>query len=294
MSRLLEKRFSRLAVDDQGIAVWTLDYPELAINKLSAAVWAEIDALAGEFAADATIKAVVVASAKPNVFLAGADIHELQSIDAGQALASSQRAQAVFDRLEQCGKPVVAAVDGVALGGGMELVLACHAAIASDNPKVKLGLPETKLGLLPGAGGTQRMARRIGIDDAADLVVSGRSIDGARALALGLVEAVVPAAGLIAEAKGRAAARAAAGTPAPEWGALAVTDVETRFLRQALRLDRADRRFEAQLAALTAVVLGAGKPFAEGLRLEREAFAVVAPGEAARELIARFLSGERL
>lgn len=294
MASTADYRFSRLAIDAAGIAVWTLDYPGAPINKLSDDVWNEIEALTDRFTADAGIAAVVVASAKPNVFLAGADIEELRSVTADEALAMSVRAHRVLGKLEGCGKPVVAAVDGAALGGGMELVLACHGAVASDNPKVRLGLPETKLGLLPAAGGTQRMVRRVGIDEAAELIVSGRNLDAARAADLGLVEAIVPAAALIDEAKRRAAARLAAGMQPPVWGALPVPDAEIRFLTRALRLDRADRRFEAQLAALTAVIFGAGKSFAEGLRLEREAFAVLAPSEAARELITRFLGGERL
>lgn len=294
MASTAEYQFSRLAVDDAGIAVWTLDYPGAPINKLSDDVWNEIEALADRFAADAGIAAVVVASAKPNVFLAGADIEELRSVTADRAMAMSVRAHRVFGKLEGCGKPVVAAVDGAALGGGMELVLACHAAVASDNPKVRLGLPETKLGLLPAAGGTQRIVRRIGLEHAADLVTSGKPIDAARARELGLVEAVVPAAGLVDEARRRAAERLAGRVLPPAWAPCDVPAPEIFFLTRALRLDRADRRFESQLAALTAVVFGAGKSFAEGLRLECEAFAVLAPGEAARELIARFLGGERL
>lgn len=294
MARTLENQFSRLDVDEAGIAVWTLDYPGLAINKLSDAVWNEIDDLTGRFAADPGIAAVVVASAKPNIFLAGADIEELKSVSAERAMAMSVRAHRVFGRLEGCGKPVVAAVAGAALGGGMELVLACHTAVASDNPKVKFGLPETKLGLLPAAGGTQRLVRRIGLEASAELITGGKPIDAARAQALALVEAVVPAADLLDEACRRAAQRAAERILPPAWVPMPVPDPEMVFLSHALRLDRADRRFEAQLTALATVVFGAGKPFAEGLRLEREAFALLAPGEAARELIARFLSGERI
>jgi 3-hydroxyacyl-CoA dehydrogenase/enoyl-CoA hydratase/3-hydroxybutyryl-CoA epimerase len=286
--------FARHAVS-QGVAELTLDQPGLPINKLSNEVWEGLDEALTLWGADESVRAVVIASAKPGVFVAGADITELRLLTTREAArASSERAQRVFGRLEALGKPVVCAVNGVALGGGMELTLAAHAVVAAATPKSKVGLPETKLGLLPGAGGTQRLARRIGPLAAGRLIVAGDPIDAAAARDLGLVREVVPPADLAAAARGVALRLAEQGGFAPRWDARADGDPVIGYLAALQTLALPDPRFEAWAAALAAVYFGAARPFDAGLRLESEAFADLAVGAAARGLIERFLRGERL
>ena len=140
------------------------------------------------------MKAVVFASGKKGSFIAGADINMLETANSrAEAAAMARNGQAAMDRLASFPKPVVAAIDGPALGGGLELALACHGRVATDNPKTKLGLPESQLGLLPGAGGTQRLPQLIGLQDALDLMLTGKQVDARKAKKLGLVDEVVSA-----------------------------------------------------------------------------------------------------
>lgn len=203
----------RVEKDSDGIVTLTWDMPGRSMNVLSEDSIAEYGKAALEAIADASVKGVVVTSAKP-AFIAGADLSmlEKQTGAASNAKASpEERAKAVFDNLmafnltlrkiEKGGKPFVAAVNGLALGGGLEVALACHTRIVADDPKVQLGLVEAKVGLMPGAGGTQRMARLMGTGQALPLMLEGRTLNPAAALKGGLIHKVVPAADLISEAK---------------------------------------------------------------------------------------------
>ncbi|GAB4177003.1 MAG: enoyl-CoA hydratase-related protein [Wenzhouxiangellaceae bacterium] len=169
------------------LAVVTIQRPE----KLNALNRATIAALAEAFHtldADPAIRAIVIHGSGGKAFVAGADISEFQSLDAREAEAFSLEGQALMRRIERMSKPVIAAIDGYALGGGLELALACHMRLAS--PGSKLGLPEIKLGLLPGFGGTQRLPRLIGRGPALVMMLSGEPIDARRADALGLLECI--------------------------------------------------------------------------------------------------------
>ena len=171
-----------LTVED-GFATLTISRPE-ALNSLSAGVLAELDAAVTRIEREAGIRAAIITGAG-RAFVAGADIEEISRLDARTGVDFARRGQAVFSRIENLDKPVVAAVNGFALGGGTELALACHVRIAST--KAKFGQPEVKLGILPGFGGTQRLARLVGRGVATELILHGGHISAERALAIGLV-----------------------------------------------------------------------------------------------------------
>jgi enoyl-CoA hydratase len=181
-----------LAIDDR-VATLTVNRPD-RLNALDRATIDELDRAVGELVARDDVGGIVVTGAG-RAFVAGADIGELAALSPPDALALSRRGQAVFSRVELSPKPVIAAVNGFALGGGCELALACHVRIAADT--AKFGQPESKLGLIPGYGGTQRLPRLVGPGIAAQLMLTGELIDAAEALRVGLVNRVVPAAEVV-------------------------------------------------------------------------------------------------
>jgi enoyl-CoA hydratase/carnithine racemase len=172
---------------DQAVATIRLDRPPM--NALSAAVQDEIAAAARQVSADQAIRAVVLYGG-PKVFAAGADVKEMSDLGYGQmALTGSRRLQDTFSAVARIGKPVIAAVTGYALGGGLELALCADFRVLGQGAKV--GQPEILLGIMPGAGGTQRLPRLIGPARAKDLIYTGRFVDSAEALAIGLADKVV-------------------------------------------------------------------------------------------------------
>jgi len=177
--------------------VWlSLDKPESSANVLSRSVLQELDALIAQLAAAAP-RGLVIRSGKASGFVAGADIKEFTTIDrAEEATALARAGQLVFDRLEALSCPTVAAVHGFALGGGLELALACRYRIAADDDRLSLGLPEVQLGIHPGFGGTVRSVRLLGVRPAMRLMLTGRAVRGREALEIGLVDRLVPAAEL--------------------------------------------------------------------------------------------------
>ena len=199
--------------DADGIVTLTWDVPGRTMNVLTGSAIAEIAAVADKVASDAAIKGLVITSGKANGFCAGAALDEMEGSASRQPRPQSpeEAVKARFDgvmafhhaarKLETCGKPVAAAINGLALGGGLEVALACHYRVAADNPKIQLGLPEAKVGLLPGGGGTQRLPRLIGAMQALPLLLQGTSVDPQKALGLKLVHKVAPADQLVAEAK---------------------------------------------------------------------------------------------
>ncbi|MBA6350046.1 fatty acid oxidation complex subunit alpha FadJ [Colwellia sp. BRX8-9] len=187
---------------DNGIAHLVMDVIGESMNTLKAEFSEEIDTVLKEIRNDNTIKGVVLISGKKDSFVAGADINMLASCQsASEATALSRNGQMIFDQIENLSIPVVAAINGACLGGGLELAMACHARICSDNGKTALGLPEVQLGLLPGSGGTQRLPKLVGIQKALDMMLTGKQLRAKQALKMGLVVDVVPNSILISAAE---------------------------------------------------------------------------------------------
>ncbi len=166
-----------------------------ALNTLNDQTVRELHAVFSELRRDAAVGAVILTGAGEKAFAAGADINELAVMSPLAAEAVSRRGQAAVREIETLGKPVIAAVNGYALGGGCELALGCHVRFASEN--AKMGLPEVGLGIIPGYGGTQRLPRVVGLGRALELITTARVIDAQEALRIGLVNAVLPQAELL-------------------------------------------------------------------------------------------------
>ena len=189
-------------------AVVTLNRPKV-MNALNRALFAELDDAFTTLATDTAVRAIILTGAGEKAFAAGADISELAALSAAEGHELARRGQAVFRKIETCGKPVIAAIQGFALGGGCELAMACTLRIASERARV--GQPEGKLGLIPGYGGTQRLPRLVGKGTALKLLLTGDMVGAEEAFRIGLVDEVVPAEALMsrAEALARAIAQQA-------------------------------------------------------------------------------------
>lgn len=183
-----------VAIQD-GVATVTLNRPQV-LHALNAMVFDELEAAFLRLADDDAVRVVLVTGAGEKAFAAGADIKEIRATDASLGEALARRGQGVFRQIETCGKPVIALVNGFALGGGCELAMACTMRIASET--AKMGLPEIKLGLIPGYGGTQRLPRLVGTPAALKMMLTGEMVGAAEALRLGLVDEVVGADRLMA------------------------------------------------------------------------------------------------
>ncbi|NMP32993.1 fatty acid oxidation complex subunit alpha FadJ [Thalassotalea sp. M1531] len=178
---------------ENGIAHLIMDVKGDTMNTLKAEFGEQITAVLKEIKEDSSITGVVVVSGKADSFVAGADINMLADCTtAEEATTISRQGQMIFDQMENFPKPLVAAINGACLGGGLELALACHARICSDNGKTALGVPEVQLGLLPGSGGTQRLPKLVGIQKALDMMLTGKQLRAKQALKSGLVDDVVP------------------------------------------------------------------------------------------------------
>ena len=188
-----------------GIATITINRPKV-LNALNRATFGDLARAVQALHDDPSIRAAILTGAGEKAFAAGADIQELRQVDAVEGRELALRGQAVMRAMETCGKPIIACINGFALGGGCELAMACTLRIAADT--AKLGQPEVKLGLLPGYGGTQRLPRLVGKGIALQLLLTGEMISAADALRIGLVNEVVPAAELLQ--RGEAIARAVA------------------------------------------------------------------------------------
>lgn len=204
-----------LATDENGVALCTWDMPERSMNVFTEEVMNELDAIIDAVIADNAIKGVVLTSGKKDSFSGGADITMLKKmfdiIQTEKAKDPEKATQMLFDnagrmgqlfrKLETCGKPWVSAINGTCMGGATEISLACHARLASDSDAVKIALPEVKIGIFPGAGGTQRVPRLINTQDALQMMTTGQNLTAARAKSMGLINDVVPANKLISAAK---------------------------------------------------------------------------------------------
>ncbi|MBI4400006.1 MAG: enoyl-CoA hydratase [Nitrospirae bacterium] len=249
----MPSRFLSVAITDR-IATVTLDNPPS--NLLNASVLKELDQAFGELEATDAVR-VVVLTASGRFFCPGADLKELVQLNtAYQGSELSGLGQALLNRIERFDKPVIAAINGTCLGGGLELAMACHIRVAAAG--LQLGLPEIKLGLIPGFGGTQRLPRIIGPSKAAELILTGEAITSEEALALGLVNRVVPLADLLKQAQVLAGMITAKG-------------------RLAIQ------------SALRAIRTGLDSPLAEGLAREAELFGELCETADEKEGITAFL-----
>jgi len=285
-----------------GVAVITLDVPNAPVNTFARAVREEFAALLERLERDDAVRAAVVRSGKPDVWVAGADIEEFLEIEtASQAEAMSRDGHALLDRLEKLRTPVVAAINGACLGGGLEAALACAYRIAGDSPKTVFALPEVQLGLIPGAGGTQRLPRLIGLEAALDMILTGKNVRARKALQVGLVHELVHPAILdeIAVARARALADGSLRrepvrrSHGPRSMLLDDNPVgRAVVLRQARErvMARTRGHYPAPLAALDVVASGYAHGVERGLREESRMFGELAVSEVSRQLVFLFFA----
>ena len=291
-------RHYSLDIDRDGIATLALDVPGAPLNMLSDEFVIQLDESIRALSSDAAVRGILVTSAKA-AFAAGWNLLDLvnaidTSADAGSLHRATNGFSKVLRRLETCGKPVVAAINGLALGGGLEIALACHHRILADTPSAKLGLPEVKVGLLPGGGGTQRLPRLIGVEPALRLMLDGGPVGPAEALRLGMVDQLAPPdqltersrAWLLSadsavqpwdrkDGKSQGSSRGALAGDFAQIFMTAIPDVTRKTLRN----------YPAPVAILSCVYEGLQLPIDRGLDIERHQFVTLARRPEARNLI---------
>jgi 3-hydroxyacyl-CoA dehydrogenase/enoyl-CoA hydratase/3-hydroxybutyryl-CoA epimerase len=293
-----------------GVAVIRFDVPGESVNTLQADFALELEGLLVKLEQEPSIKAVVLTSGKPDSFVAGADIKLLCAVErAEQASELSRTGQRVLAAMVDFRVPIVAAIHGACLGGGLELCLACAARVASGDERTKLGLPEVQLGVLPALGGTQRLPRLIGVRNALDLLLTGKQIDSRRALGLGLIDELVPPA-IVLEVAVRVALARAAGQPkrAPllrrlfDRAELSEVLLAENPLGRKIVFDQARRtllekthgNYPAAERILEVVKVGLAKGLAAGLEAEARAFGELVVSEEARALMHVFFASTEL
>jgi 3-hydroxyacyl-CoA dehydrogenase/enoyl-CoA hydratase/3-hydroxybutyryl-CoA epimerase len=287
----------------EGIARLVLDLPGEPVNKITRGLRDELESALETVARDPAVRAVVLLSGKPDTFIAGADIEEFVALESReQAYTLVRTGQALINRIPALGKPVVAAIHGACLGGGLEAALACSYRIATDHEKTRLGLPEIQLGIIPAAGGCQRLPRLIGLRAALDLILTAKTLPARPALRRGLVDEVVHPT-VLERAATEAAKRLAAGwKPSRATGGLMAALVENNPVGRALVLSLARRQVQAKsgghypapFAALEAVGVGLRDGMDAGLEREARLFADLAVGEVSRELVNIFFASNAL
>jgi enoyl-CoA hydratase len=245
----------RFEIGDFGLALLTINRPE-KLNALNSETVLELRDAVARAAGDAGVRALIVTGAGDKAFVAGADINQLALLTPIEAQAYAERGQRVFREIEMLAKPTLAAINGYALGGGLELAMSCAVRVASEN--ARLGQPEVKLGLLPGYGGTQRLPRLVGRGRALEMLLSGEPVTAAEAHRIGLVNHVVPAAELL------------------------------EFSRQWLRKVLANAPLSLGLT-MQAVDVGLEAGLEQGLRFEAAAFGLTTATEDKREGTRAFL-----
>lgn len=281
---------------DGAIAVVVFDLPGESVNKFSRAVKDEIAALVGQLRNDATVRGVVLMSGKKDTFIAGADIEEFVAAKTEAAFRTlSREGQKFLDELEAFPKPIVVAIHGACLGGGLELSLACHYRIASNHRKTVLALPEVQLGLIPGAGGCNRLPRLIGLRAALDMILTGKNIRADRALRIGLVDEVVSPAILRSVAVRTAAMLAESPVtrkPRGHWFLDRTRPGRALVFSQARKqvLKQTRGNYPAPLAAIEAVRFSLRHGLSRGLEHEAELFAKMAVTDVSRNLVNIFFA----
>jgi 3-hydroxyacyl-CoA dehydrogenase/enoyl-CoA hydratase/3-hydroxybutyryl-CoA epimerase len=287
-----------------GLAVVVLDLKGQAVNVISRAVKDELLACFEALANDASVRAVAFFSGKPENFIAGADIEEfVQLASAAEAERLSAGGQEMLDRIARFPKPVAVGIHGACLGGGFEFALACHYRVATDHPKTQIGLPEIQLGILPGAGGCQRLPRLVGSRAALDMILAGKTERAAKAFRLGMVDELVPSA--ILRDVTLAAAQRMTGGWRPKRKRLGgftawLLDGNPLGRRLVFRMARKQvlattrGHYPAPLAALEVVEHGLRHGIAEGLKREAQLFGQLAVTDVSRKLVQIFFATTQL
>ncbi len=306
-------------VDADGIAHAIFDVPGRSMNTLTAKAIADIVAITNEVATNDEIKGLVISSGKPSGFCAGADLGEMNQSAGGSGKPAAEMSEAElkaaqFERgfilnktlreLETCGKPVACALNGLALGGGLEVALACHYRVAAnDNPKLQFGLPEAKIGLLPGAGGTQRLPRLIGVQAALPLILQGESFKADQALSMGVVGELVPSSETVAKAKEWVKANPNAKAPWDEKGFKMPGGQihrspgagQVQSMANAMLIAKTYGNYPAQTNILSCVYEGQQVPIDAALRIETRYFIKTQQRPEAKAMIrSLFLSMQEL
>lgn len=268
-----------LQIRDDQIGVITMDIADESMNVLKAAFADEISALLAQIKANNQLKGLVFISGKPDSFIAGADISMLDGCKtAEEAQAIGRMGQQMFNQLEQLSIPLVAAIHGPCLGGGLELAMACHARVASNDSKTVLGLPEVQLGLLPGSGGTQRLPRLVGLQKALDMILTGKQLRAAQAKKAGLVDEVV-ANSILLEAAVKRALKGKPQREQPKLNLVGKVLERTPFGRNILfsqarkqTLQKTQGNYPAPLKILDVIKTGVDSGMQAGLAAEAKAF----------------------
>lgn len=308
------------------IAVLSIDQPDSKVNVLSRALWTELETALRELARRSDLHGLILESAKPGIFIAGADLKELGDVPGADRPSTRQFIElglGVLEVLETLPFPTAACIDGAALGGGLEVALACDYRLAGMNPKTKFGLPEVTLGLIPGWGGTQRLPRIIGATSAIELLLGDVQFDAETAGYRGLVAKVVPSESLRAETSQLLSEAHAADSwhvgrerkqrpfevdrtgfrmedlsegsvSEATFNAMSISPEALGAFREQVE-DRlaGSARLAASLTVLDLIERGCVLPLPEAIRLETEAFLRLAGGSDARKLIADFFASRR-
>jgi len=289
-------RHIKLETGADGVAILILDHADESMNVVSDIWLDEMNAAIAQLRENAAVTGVVITSGK-KAFMAGADLKALVEgygrLTKPEAYAFSQKATRMHRALETMGKPVACAMNGLALGGGFELALACHYRVLADDPKAVVGLPEVNVGLLPGSGGTQRLARMIGAQAALDLLLTGRSLSPAEALKARIVDAVVPVEDVVAAAKTWLATNPSPvrvwdvkGFAAPEARGMIVPEFSLGLsIAVAKVADKAGYNMPAAPAILSCVFEGLQLPMDKALSVESKYFARLLTDPVARNII---------
>jgi 3-hydroxyacyl-CoA dehydrogenase/enoyl-CoA hydratase/3-hydroxybutyryl-CoA epimerase/3-hydroxyacyl-CoA dehydrogenase/enoyl-CoA hydratase/3-hydroxybutyryl-CoA epimerase/enoyl-CoA isomerase len=306
-------------IPDQ-IAVITFDQPGARANVMSAPVLAELEQVVGEIEARKDLKGLILRSGKPGMFIAGADLKELGAVSREQAPVMIKRGLDLMARIEALPYPTVAAIEGPAMGGGLEIALAFDFRVVSTHPKTELGLPETKVGLIPGWGGTQRLPRIVGPAIAVDMIATGEGAKPQRAVEIGLAFDAVPserlmddAARLVKEAGSTSQEMESAARSSVlssqysvlDWKAsrrrkqqpVGLTEEQLTYTFAVAKggiMMKTKGQFPAPLAAAEVVEKSCNKTLEDGLRIETEAFLKLVGSPISRNLIAVFFMNQRL
>lgn len=275
----------QLVFRPDGVAVFTIDQAGSKVNVLTSELWTDLEAAVDAVTARTDVKGLVIASGKPGVFIAGADLKLLGNAPAPndpEVRAFIEHGKRVLRKLEALPFPTCAAIDGAALGGGLEVALACDCRVLGTNPKIQLGLPEVKLGLIPGWGGTQRLPRIAGFDLTIQMILTGEPIAAEEAVSNGLAVRCPSGTDLVA-----VAAEEVVRVPA-ELRKLKQGSAESTVLMTRPTADSAATR-----KAFRVMLLGAALPLYDAIDLETEAFMQLAGSPDSKRLIAEFFASRK-